>query len=75
VSCEQWRHFGEALAVQRLDRLGDAPVECPPLLYWRRDVCDLMRERVLERVLDVGKEPPLVDEPARGQLAEGLVDA
>src|SRR5215831_6785263 len=54
--------LGDALARQMLDGLGDAGVQGPPAVVEQPLVRDLMSERVLERVLEVRKEPGLVEE-------------
>ena len=58
-------HLGvlaEAVGVQALERLEDRGVERAPALLEHAVVGHLVGEGVLERVLEVGKEPRLVQE-------------
>jgi hypothetical protein len=52
--------LGDALGGEPLDRLGDAGVQGPLPLVEQPLARHLVGERVLERVLEVGKEPGLV---------------
>ena len=54
----------EAISVERLDRINDSRVKFTPMLLQQSSVCDLVRERVLERVVDVRDQPRLVQELA-----------
>ena len=54
--------LGDALGREPLDGLGDAGVQGAPPLVEQAPVRDFVGERVLERVLEVRKEPGLVEE-------------
>ncbi len=62
--------LAEPVPVERLDRRDDPRVELPPALLQQPAVGDLVRERVLERVLEIRIEPGLVDELGRLQPVE-----
>src|SRR5262249_57073790 len=62
--------LGGAVAGDRLDRLDDVGVERPPPLLEQAAVGDFVGERVLEGVLEVGKEARLVEELGGLQMAE-----
>ena len=61
--------LGDALGREPLDGLGDAGVQGALPLVEQSPVRHFVRERVLERVLEVGKEPGLVEE-LRGLAGE-----
>ena len=65
--------LGDALGREPLEGLGDASVERAPPVVAQPLVRHLVREGVLERVLEVGNEPGLVEE-LRG-LKVGELDA
>ena len=52
----------EAIGIETLDRFDDRPVERAPPILQHASVRDLVRERVLERVLEVGEKLRLVHE-------------
>ena len=54
----------EATSIERLNRIDDSRVKFTPMLLQQATVGDLVRERVLERVLDVRDEPRLVQKLA-----------
>ena len=54
--------LGQPVGIEPLDRLHDPRVEGPPALAEEAAVGHLVRQRVLERVLEVGKEARLVEE-------------
>ena len=54
--------LGDALGREPLDGLGDAGVQSALPVVEQSPVCDFVGERVLERVLEVRKEPGLVEE-------------
>jgi hypothetical protein len=68
--------LGDALARKPLDRLGNARVQITSPVLQQPLVRHLVRERMLERVLEIGKEPDLVKELRAlqvGQLGAHLV--
>ena len=62
--------LGDALGREPLDGLGDAGVQGALPLVEQAPVRDLVRERVLERVLEVREEPRLVEELRGLQVRE-----
>ena len=62
--------LGQRIGVAALDRLDEARVHAAPALVQQARVRDLVRQRVLEGVLGVGKETRLVDELRRLQARE-----
>jgi hypothetical protein len=67
------RLLGDALSRDLLDSLGDAGMQLTAPVQQQALVGHLVRERVLERELDVRKEPDLVEE-LRG-LQAGKISA
>ena len=64
--------LGQAVGVQRLDRLHDPRVQRAPPLLEQAAVGDLVGERVLERVLQVREQARLVQELRRLQPRQAL---
>ena len=62
--------LAEAIPVERLDRLDDPRVKLAAPLLQQAAVRDLVRERVLEGVLEVRKQPRLVEELGGLQAVE-----
>ena len=62
--------LAEAVSVERLDRLDDPRVERAAPLLQQAAVGDLVRERVLEGVLEIREQPRLVEELGRLELGE-----
>jgi hypothetical protein len=62
--------LAEAIPVERLDRADDLRVKLAPTLLQQAPVRDLVRERVLEFVLEIGIEPGLVEELGGVQVVE-----
>src|SRR5258708_6551881 len=56
------RAGAETISVERLDRVNEPRVQRPAPLLQQAAVRDLMRERMLERVLEIRKQPGLVEE-------------
>ena len=54
--------FGQSIRVRTLDGADDACVQCRAPVLEQRAVRDVVRERVLEGVREVGVEPGLVEE-------------
>src|SRR5262249_30631014 len=61
---------GEPVVVERLDRLNDPRVEDASLLPQQALVADVAGERGAERVLEVRKEPCLLEEPRPLQMGQ-----
>ena len=59
----------EAVGVERLDRRADRPMEVFPLTQQQRIVCDLVRQRVAEKIGHVGIDALLVNQLETHQLA------
>src|SRR5262249_23827854 len=66
--------LAKAIPVKHLDRVHDPRVPFPSQLLQQAAIRDLMRERVLERVLEVWKEPRLVDKLRRLQVVESATE-
>ena len=62
--------LGDALGREPLDGLGDAGVKRAPPIVEQPLVRHLVRERMLERVLEIRKEPGLVQELRRLEAGE-----
>jgi hypothetical protein len=62
--------LAEALLLERLERGNDPRVKLPPTLLQQAPVRDLVRERVLEGVLQIRTEPGLVEEFGGLQMVE-----
>ena len=62
VMCQPFEVLDQSIRIEPLDRSDDAPVKATPPLGEEARIRNLMRERVPERVLDVRKEPRLVEE-------------
>jgi hypothetical protein len=71
--------LGQTIAVDALDRLDDPGVERAAAILKQAPVGDLVRQRVLERVLEIGEQLRLVDElgglQARETAPEVVFDA
>jgi hypothetical protein len=67
--------LGKSIGVELLDGATDQPVQVLAPLHEQRVVGDVLRERVLEHVRQLGVETSLVDQLERGQLAEELLGA
>jgi hypothetical protein len=64
----------EAIPVERLDRRDDPRVKLAPALLQQATVCHVVRERVLERVLEVRKQTGLVEELGRLESVESATE-
>jgi hypothetical protein len=53
---ESFNVFGQTVGVEPLDDVHDLPMKGAPLLDQKTSIGDLVRERVLEGVLEVGKQ-------------------
>ena len=62
--------LAEAIPVERFDRVHDPRVKSPAALLQEPAVGDLVGQRVLERVLEVGEEARLVEELGRLEMGE-----
>ena len=62
--------LAEAICVERLDRADDPRMKLAAALLQQAAVRDLVRERVLEGVLEIRKQPRLVDELGSLQAVE-----
>src|SRR5262249_44874582 len=67
--------FGQALGIERLDRVDDLGVEQTPPVVEHVPVGDIVGERMLEGVLDIRKEAGLVEELGRLQVGEPPANA
>ena len=61
----------ETVRVETLDRGDDIDVEGAPPVVEQAAVCDLVGQRVLERVFELRQEPVLVEELGRLEAARG----
>ena len=66
--------LGEPVGREPLDRLDDAGVEGAPPVLEQAPVGHLVRQRVLERVLEVRKEPRLVEELGGLEVGEAAAE-
>jgi hypothetical protein len=67
---EQFDLLAETIRVEGFDCVNEPRVEMAPALVQQSAIRDLVRERVLERVLQIGKQPRLVDELGSLQVVE-----
>ena len=65
--------LGQAIVVELLDGGAHESVELAAPLHEQRGVGHVLGQRVLERVGQLGKPAPLVDELERAQLAQRAV--
>ena len=66
--------LAEAIAVERLDRVDDPRVKLVAAIVQESAVGDLVRERVLEGILEIRKQPGLVKELGGLQVVEAATD-
>ena len=57
--------FGTAIGVEMLDGVGDSRVQDPPPFLEETGIGDVVGERVLEGVFEIGEEARFVDELGR----------
>ena len=66
--------LGQAVGIERLDRLDDPGVQRPPPLVEQAPVGDLVGQRVLEGVLEVREEARLVEELGGLEVGEAAAE-
>src|SRR5207245_295579 len=64
----------EPIRMEYLDRVDDPCMKRPPPLLQQTSVRDLVRERVLEGVLEIRVEPALVEELGRLESVESAAE-
>src|SRR5215813_1178039 len=67
--------FGQALGIERLDRVDDLGMELTPPVVEHAPVGDIVGERMLEGVLDIRKQAGLVQELGRLEVGEPPANA
>src|SRR5215471_18198872 len=70
VMCEQLYLLPEPIVMKRLDGIDDPRVQLATPLLQLPPIGDVLRERMLEAVLEVGKKASLVDELGGLQAVE-----
>jgi len=70
VVSEPLHVLSQPVGIALLNGIDDPGVEGPPSTLEQARVGDLMRQRVLERVLDIGEKPSLVEELSALEVRE-----
>jgi hypothetical protein len=66
--------LGQAIGSEAFEGLDNARMQHPPPLQQEAAVCHLVRQGMLERVLDPGKEASLIEELRGLQVSEAVPD-